>query len=644
MKQLFNIFNPATLRIRITLLVLLAVAPALALLFYSAGSAREREANRVYQNALTLAHMVQNQQQEVISSAHQLLIAISKIPNVRNTVLPGCNQTLAELLKEYEGYASMAMVDTTGEMLCTSVVPFQPVNYADRLWFREVVEKKEFVVGEYVIGRLTGLPTLTLALPLKDEQGNIVRILTIGLDLNWLNQEFANQHLPPQTVLNVFDQNGTIVTHYPDPEQWLGKQPEADLIQAVLAQKEGTIEINGADGVSRLYAFTPLDIGTQNTFYTSVGISRELALADTDRVLTYNILAMSFVMLIALAAAWVGSEVFIVQPVNALTGVAQKLRAGDLNARTGIKLYGGSELSSLAQTFDSMAAVLQQREAALQESEQRYRTLSAELEQRVQQRTEQLHLVVEKLRNEISDRKVMQSELEASRGQLRGFSAQLQRAVEEERLWLARETHDELGQALTGLKMEISFLRNKLSHSSGQNQAEVTDKLNSMSDLVDTTIQSVRRIASRLRPSLLDDLGLGAALELHLQEFQTRTNIQAQFIDKANLDEITLDRDQAIGLFRIVQEALTNVARHAQASTVTVAVALEGDDDKLLVQITDNGIGIQPNDIARSKSFGIVGMKERVTLLQGVIDFQGAAGKGTVITVRMPLSQEIKEE
>jgi signal transduction histidine kinase len=529
-------------------------------------------------------------------------------------------------------------------MLCTSVVPFQPVNYADRLWFTRVVEKQEFVVGEYVIGRLTGLPTLTLALPLKNGQGNIEFILTIGLDLNWLNQEFANQHLPPQTVLNVFDQNGTIVTHYPDPEQWLGKQPDPALIQAVLAQKEGTVEITGADGVSRLYAFTPLDIGTQNTFYTSVGISRDLALADTDRVLTYNVLAMTFVMLIALAAAWVGSEVFIVQPVNALTGVAQKLRAGDLNARTGIKLYGGSELSSLAQTFDSMAAVLQQREAALQESEQRYRTLSAELEQRVQQRTEQLHLVVEKLRSEISDRKVIQSELESSRGQLRGFSAQLQRAVEEERLWLARETHDELGQALTGLKMEISFLRNKLSHNSGQNQAEVTDKLNSMSDLVDTTIQSVRRIASRLRPSLLDDLGLGAALELHLQEFQTRTNIQTQFIDKANLDEITLDRDQAIGLFRIVQEALTNVARHAQASAVTVAVALEGDDDRLLVQITDNGIGIQPSDIARSKSFGIVGMKERVTLLQGGIDFQGDPEKGTVITVRVPLNQEISDE
>ena len=402
-----------------------------------------------------------------------------------------------------------------------------------------------------------------------------------------------------------------------------------------MTQQEGTVKINDTDGVSRLYAFVSSDFQTQQFFYTSVGISRELALADTDRVLTYNVIVMSFVMLIALAAAWVGSEVFIVQPVNALTNVAQKLRAGDLNARTGIKLYGGSELSELAQTFDSMAAVLQQREATIQESEQRYRTLSAELEQRVQQRTEQLHLVVEKLRSEISDRKAVQSELEVSRGQLRGFSAQLQRAVEEERLWLARETHDELGQALTGLKMELSFLRNRLHQGSEQNQAEVIERLNSMSDLVDTTIQSVRRIASRLRPSLLDDLGLGAALELHVQEFQTRTNIEAQFVDAANLDEKNFDRDQAIGLFRIVQEALTNVARHAQASTVSVVV--EETDNGLQLTITDNGIGIHADDIAHSKSFGIVGMKERVVLLGGYINFQGTPQKGTVVTVQMPL-------
>jgi len=636
MKRLSNLFNPATLRIRITLLVLLAIAPALALLFYSAGSAREREADRVLQNALTLAHMVQNQQQEVISSAHQLLIAISQIPAVRNSDHPECNQTLAELRQAYEGYVSMALIDTTGEMRCTSVVPFQPVSYADRFWFREVMEKKQFVVGEYVIGRLTGKPVLTLALPLKDGQENITFILTIGLDLNWFNQEFADQHLPPETVVNVFDQAGTIVARYPDPEQWLGqKLPNDALIQAALTQQEGTVKINDTDGVPRLYAFVSSDFQTQQVFYTSVGISRELALADTDRVLTYNVIVMSFVMLIALAAAWVGSEVFIVQPVNALTNVAQKLRAGDLNARTGIKLYGGSELSELAQTFDSMAAVLQQREAAIQESEQRYRTLSAELEQRVQQRTEQLHLVVEKLRSEISDRKAVQSELEVSRGQLRGFSAQLQRAVEEERLWLARETHDELGQALTGLKMELSFLRNRLHQGSEQNQAEVVERLNSMSDLVDTTIQSVRRIASRLRPSLLDDLGLGAALELHVQEFQARTNIEAQFIDAAHLDEKTLDRDQAIGLFRIVQEALTNVARHAQASAVSVVV--EETDNGLQLIITDNGIGIHADDIAHSKSFGIVGMKERVVLLGGFINFQGTPQKGTVITVQVPL-------
>ncbi|MCB0178111.1 MAG: sensor histidine kinase [Anaerolineae bacterium] len=233
------------------------------------------------------------------------------------------------------------------------------------------------------------------------------------------------------------------------------------------------------------------------------------------------------------------------------------------------------------------------------------------------------------LERELADRLSKEDEFRRSTEQLRELSARLQTVREEERTHLARSIHDELGQALTGLKMDVAWLQQHLS----QQQPALLEKTQAMSDLIDIAVQAVRRIATELRPGILD-LSLVATIEWELQEFQTRSGIQANLISAP--EETTLDDDGATTVFRIFQEILTNVTRHAQATQIDVSV--EENTTHLTLQVQDNGRGITANEIASPKSIGLLGMQERARLRAGEVYFQGSLGKGTTVTVRLPLS------
>jgi len=233
---------------------------------------------------------------------------------------------------------------------------------------------------------------------------------------------------------------------------------------------------------------------------------------------------------------------------------------------------------------------------------------------------------------DITERKRIETELKNSREQLRALSAHLQSVREQERTSIAREIHDELGQALTGLKMDLSWLQKNL----GQERKVLSKKLRTMSKLMDETVQTGRRISAELRPGALDDLGLAAAIEWQLQEFQTRTGIRCKLNSEVG-EELDLGPDGSTAMFRIFQETLTNVARHAHASRV--AVTLTQPEGSLLLRVRDNGRGITSTEIAHPQSFGLIGMQERIHLLAGEISIEGAPGKGTMVTVKVPLSQ-----
>jgi len=236
------------------------------------------------------------------------------------------------------------------------------------------------------------------------------------------------------------------------------------------------------------------------------------------------------------------------------------------------------------------------------------------------------------LANNITERHAAEEKLKESYEAIRTLTGYLQNVREQERLNISREIHDELGQLLTVLKMDVSWLNKKI----GGENSMVKEKLSEILNLVDTTVRSIRRIASELRPTLLDDLGLYAAMEWHLEEFERRSGIRRELVIPEN--ELALSDSLKIGIFRIFQESLTNVARHSEAKNVNVSLLQK--DNQLILTIRDNGIGFEQGPMATKKTLGLLGMKERSMMMGGVYNITSARGAGTTVTVIIPLSKK----
>ena len=235
------------------------------------------------------------------------------------------------------------------------------------------------------------------------------------------------------------------------------------------------------------------------------------------------------------------------------------------------------------------------------------------------------------LANDVTEKYIAEEKLKESYEEIRSLTGHLQNVREEERLHIAREIHDELGQLLTVLKMDVSWLNKKTE----PDNIFAKEKLAEILSLIDTTVKTVRRIASELRPSLLDDLGLNAAMEWHLEEFERRSGITKELHIPET--ELHLPNALKIGLFRIFQESLTNVARHSGAKNVSVSLVQK--DKQLILTIKDNGSGFEDISPGAKKTLGLLGMKERTMMMGGEYDITGIKGEGTTVTVVVPFAE-----
>ena len=256
--------------------------------------------------------------------------------------------------------------------------------------------------------------------------------------------------------------------------------------------------------------------------------------------------------------------------------------------------------------------------------------ITKELERRVDERTADLLKANRLMKRMLDEGKRTEEKLTKSRERLRNLSGGLQSLLEEERTRISREIHDELGQVLTGMKLDLSIMRRKLA---SDGLAEESKKVHEIERRVTSAIRTVRRISTDLRPGILDELGVAAAIEWVAKDFQNRTGISCTVSMQA-ADKIS-DTFRATAIFRIVQEALTNVMRHAAASQVNVS--LENKDDTLILEVRDNGIGITEEQILASSSLGLIGIRERVLLLAGEAVICGKPGEGTLVRVTLPV-------
>jgi signal transduction histidine kinase len=349
-------------------------------------------------------------------------------------------------------------------------------------------------------------------------------------------------------------------------------------------------------GVVVLSSYSPLELGDLN-WVIIVEIDKNEAFAAIHSLQESIILYAMVIFLIATIAGYLVAR-SISHPISQLASATEQVGKGDFSRKVHVR--SRDEIGELAGTFNSMADNLQRM-------------------------TGELH-------SEVDVRLKAERELKESHVRLRNLSVHLQTVREQERQSFARDIHDELGQALTALKMETAVLEKRI----GQDDMETKAQLADMEKLIHDTIISVKRITSELRPGILDDLGLSAAIEWQLGEFRKRTGTTCNIVFSPQV--IIVEPEVSTAIFRVFQESLTNIARHAAASSVDVSLVEE--EGCLELNVLDDGVGISDDQINNSTSFGILGIRERMLALGGVVTLTGMPGHGTELRAVVPLAQE----
>ena len=357
-------------RARILVLVILAALPALLFTAYSAIERRASEERQARAELRRLVKLAAMQQWQVVEGARQMMVASSQILLTLLEDRKRCTQYFASLLAQNrEMYHSMGLFRANGELLCNAATWRDKAYGGDRLYFRLARETGRFAIGEYQIGRVTGAAGINFAFPVKDPKNNVSGVAFAGLDLESLGRMAEATPLPPGGILSVVDVKGTILARKPAMQERVGKKLwNPQVIEAVLTSREGVLEAEAEDGIAWLLAHEVVTQNPDGAFPLRVMVTVPLrqVFAEANRALVRDLLGISLATLFLLVGAWYGAEWFMLRKVRALLRAADRVRAGDLNARTGVR-YGGEELSQLAQAFDDMAGALQQREQRLQE-------------------------------------------------------------------------------------------------------------------------------------------------------------------------------------------------------------------------------------------------------------------------------------
>jgi serine phosphatase RsbU (regulator of sigma subunit) len=367
----------SSLRVRLMLLVMLALLPSFALVLYTQADEREAATANVRRDALRLIHVVTSNQAAQVEATRQLLTALVRLPQLRGGDLAACRALLGDLLKAHPLYLNFGLIDPRGNVVCSAVPLPGDVNVADRSYFVRALNTGRFVMGDYQIGRIIHLPSINYALPVLDDDGSARSVLYAAESLSWLTGALADVPLPTDATLVVTDGQGTVMARMPTLEGGVGARlAEGEVLAALATQRDGGVfQASDAKGVPRLWAHAPLAPGLE--VHATIGVPLAVAFADSDRRFTRNVTALGIVTLMALVAAWVGGDLML-RRVGVLVAATRRLARGNLGARTPVT-NGRGELDVLARAFNRMATMLETRDRALRDAEDKTRSAEVEL-------------------------------------------------------------------------------------------------------------------------------------------------------------------------------------------------------------------------------------------------------------------------
>jgi len=575
----------AGLRFRLVALVLLACAPLVALMLHTAGEDRRRAVASWRQKSQELQETARRDEEDLIGSTRQLLLAVSESAYVHSFDPRRCEKGLDGLFASYPRFANLGVLTTNGEVLA-SARPVAAGSAADRAFVQKALSAKSFTIGSFPAAN--NRATISFGYPVLHYSGRLLGVVFAELDLQYFNR-FVTQlpsQLPPSASWTEIDKSGMVLAHYPTPESWIGRPfPEAGLLPTMFSRTDGVLEEAASGGVQNYYAFGSRTSELAKSEVISVlSIPRQTLFAQADRALQTNLVWLGMAAGLACVLGWGAGKLLILRPVKALARSSARLALGDLSVRTGV-VHTHDELGQLTLAFDQMAQALEQRELERERAAQKLEVLSYRLVE----------------------------------------------VQETERRHIARELHDEIGQSLTVAEMNLQAALRSPGTVAKQRRLEESIKA------VERVVEQVHDLSLNLRPSILDDLGLEPALRWYMHRQAALTGLQAEF--RAASLERRLDLVIETECFRVAQEALMNVVRHAQARAVTVD--LSHRNGRLHLRVSDDGVGFDVaalrSEAVQGASLGLLSMEERTSLAGGGLEFYSTPGQGTEVHAWFPL-------
>jgi signal transduction histidine kinase len=571
-----------TLRGHLTLLACMATLPAFLFVVYVAGSERKAAVLKAESEARYAAELASREHAHQIAGVQRLLERLASI--ARGGATDELRAMLPPILSGFPQVANIGLLDAQGNVVYSVVPITRPVEMRDEPAFASALRVPGVAVGQYRVGKIVGRPVLLMANAVRDDAGTPRMVLFAALELAWLDELARQANVPSDTALAIADRTGTVLAASTNVSA-RAKRQTIDRFAELTSSRTGTVRVVGIDDVARLAVAAPLR--GVNGFWVVVGSPEKKIQSIANRVFFRDVMVLALFAAFAIGASIFAADLSVLRDLRLLARATRRFGEGDLAARSPVPPARG-EIREVTTAFNSMAAGLQQR-----------------------------HL-----------------EATEARETLRALTHRLQTIREDEARRIAQELHDELGQDLTVMKIELANLRRRC-----PDDAALIASIDGMDETVDRALHSVRRISSELRPGVLDRLGLTAALEWLLREIERHSSLKTE-LHTGNLRESDVDAETATALFRITQEALTNVVRHAHAASVVVELAA---GEQLVLRIRDDGDGFDPRGV-RNTALGLVGMRERAANLGGSVRIESAPGRGTEVIATMPRGSRILED